>query len=118
VWVSVFHVSSHHFNLHSRACSCHGPAIFPGVIDPSTNKSIIHGKTITGFTTQGEYDMEIMDIIRGWGEPLVDEWAERLGAKCESLIQGLLWNDADHRDEQMKDHLECGTTSILLMDAL
>lgn len=71
------------------ACSCHGPAIFPGVIDPSTNKSIIHGKTITGFTTEAEYDMGLMDTIRGWGEPLVDEWAERLGAKCESLIQGL-----------------------------
>lgn len=29
--------------------------------------------------------MGIMDVVRGWGEPLVDEWAERLGAKCEAL---------------------------------
>ncbi|KAF2811833.1 class I glutamine amidotransferase-like protein [Mytilinidion resinicola] len=60
---------------------CHGEAIFPGVIDPETGKSIIAGKTITGFTTQGEYDMHIMEPIRSWGEPLIDEWAEKLGAK-------------------------------------
>lgn len=60
---------------------CHGEAIFPGVIDKATGKSIIAGKTITGFTTQAEYDMHIMDIIRGWNEPLIDEWAEKLGAK-------------------------------------
>ena len=30
--------------------------------------------------------MEIMDPIRSWGEPLIDEWAEKLGAKCESLL--------------------------------
>ena len=75
----------YHFHIESYAHSCHGPAIYPGVIDPSTNKSIIHGKTITGFTTEGEDVMEIMDIVRGWGEPLIDEWAERLGAKCEAL---------------------------------
>lgn len=70
---------------------CHGAAIFPGVIDPSTNKSVIHGKTITGFTTQGEYDMHIMDTIRSWGEPLIDEWAERLGAKYERAPG--VWDD-------------------------
>ena len=75
----------HHIHIDSCARSCHGPAIFPGVIDPSTNKSVIHGKTITGFTTEGEEVMGIMDVVRGWGEPLVDEWAKRLGAKCEAL---------------------------------
>lgn len=29
--------------------------------------------------------MHIMDTIRSWGEPLIDEWAERLGAKCEDF---------------------------------
>ena len=61
---------------------CHGPAIFPGIIDSKTGKSIINGKNITGFTTQAEYDMSVMDAIRSWKEPLVDEWAEQLGAKC------------------------------------
>jgi len=60
---------------------CHGGAIFPGIIDPETGKSIIAGKTITGFTTEAENDMGIMDTIRTWKEPLMDEWAEKLGAK-------------------------------------
>ncbi|KAJ9605699.1 plasma membrane heat shock protein [Cladophialophora chaetospira] len=60
---------------------CHGEAIYPGVIDPATGESVIKGKTITGFTTEGEYDMHIMEPIRSWGEPLIDEWAEKLGAK-------------------------------------
>jgi hypothetical protein len=28
-------------------CSCHGGAIFPGIIDPETKKSIIYGKNVT-----------------------------------------------------------------------
>ncbi|ETI27143.1 hypothetical protein G647_09825 [Cladophialophora carrionii CBS 160.54] len=60
---------------------CHGEAIYAGVIDPTTGDSIIKGKTITGFTTQGEYDMHVMEPIRSWGEPLIDEWAAKLGAK-------------------------------------
>ncbi|KIW30787.1 uncharacterized protein PV07_02489 [Cladophialophora immunda] len=60
---------------------CHGEAIYAGITDPTTGESIIKGKTITGFTTQAEYDMHIMDPIRSWGEPLIDEWAAKLGAK-------------------------------------
>jgi putative intracellular protease/amidase len=60
---------------------CHGPAIFPGINDSTTGKPIISGKTITGFTTEGEEVMKLMDVLRSWGEPLVDEWAEKLGAK-------------------------------------
>lgn len=63
--------------------SCHGPSIFPGIIDSKTGKSIIDGKTITGFTTEAEDTMEVMPAIRSWKEPLVDEWAEKLGAKCK-----------------------------------
>ena len=62
---------------------CHGEAIYPGIIDPKTGKSIIAGREITGFTTEAEYDMHVMEPIRSWGEPLIDEWAEKLGAKCE-----------------------------------
>ncbi|KIW88327.1 uncharacterized protein Z519_10895 [Cladophialophora bantiana CBS 173.52] len=60
---------------------CHGEAIYVGVIDPATGESIIKGKTITGFTTQAEYDMHVMELVRSWGEPLIDEWAAKLGAK-------------------------------------
>lgn len=28
--------------------------------------------------------MHLMDVIRGWGEPLIDEWAEKIGGKCKS----------------------------------
>ena len=58
------------------------PGNLPGR-DRSLHKQIDHhGKTITGFNTKGEDIMGIMDIIRGWGEPLIDGWAERLSAKC------------------------------------
>ena len=44
--------------------------------------------------------MGIMDVVRGWGEPLVDEWAERLGAKCEALAcYGEFRKDANNGDE-------------------
>ena len=62
--------------------SCHGEALLPGVIDSATGKSVITGRTITGFTTEAEYDMHIMDALRSWNEPLIDEWAEKLGGKC------------------------------------
>ena len=63
---------------------CHGPAIFPGILDEA-GEPVIKGKTITGFTTQAEYDMEVMDTLRSWeGVKMIDEWAEMLGAKCES----------------------------------
>jgi putative intracellular protease/amidase len=65
--------------------SCHGPAIFGGVIDAATGKSIINGKTITGFTTEGEYTMKLMDQLEKWGEPMVETLAEQLGAKCKLL---------------------------------
>ncbi|KIX10388.1 uncharacterized protein Z518_01470 [Rhinocladiella mackenziei CBS 650.93] len=60
---------------------CRGEAIFPGVIDPATGKSVIAGKTITGFTTQAEYDMHVMEIIRKWNKPMIDEWADKPGAQ-------------------------------------
>ena len=63
--------------------SCHGEAIYPGIIDPSTGESIIKGKTITGFTTEAENDMHVLDAIRSWKEPLIDEMAAQVGAKCK-----------------------------------
>jgi putative intracellular protease/amidase len=43
---------------------CHGPAIFPGIIDSKTGKSIIEGKTVTGFTIEGELIFNILDKLR------------------------------------------------------
>ena len=44
---------------------------------------------MTGFTTEGEEVMHIMDVLRGWeGVKMVDEWAEALGAKCRSIDSG------------------------------
>jgi putative intracellular protease/amidase len=61
---------------------CHGPAIFAGVVDTSTNEPLIKGKTITGFTTEAEHTMGIMAELRTWGNPMVEELADKLGAKC------------------------------------
>src|SRR5262249_34166613 len=43
---------------------CHGPAIMPGIIDDKTGKSIIVGKTVTGFTIEGELIFNILDKLR------------------------------------------------------
>jgi putative intracellular protease/amidase len=53
--------------------TCHGPAILPGVIDSKTGKSIIHGKTVTGFTIEGELIFRILDKLRADGViPIVE----------------------------------------------
>ncbi len=36
----------------------------PGIIDSKTGKSIIHGKTVTGFTIEGELIFNILDKLR------------------------------------------------------
>lgn len=64
---------------------CHGPAIFANLIDPTTNEPLIKGKRITGFTTEAENDMKIMDELRSWGSEMVEEVAARLGATCKWL---------------------------------
>jgi putative intracellular protease/amidase len=63
---------------------CHGPAIFAGVVDLSTNEPLIKGKEITGFTTEAEDTLGLMAELKAWGKPLVEELAAQLGAKCES----------------------------------
>lgn len=65
---------------------CHGPAIFTNVIDKSTGEPIIKGRRITGFTTEAENTMGIMSDLRSWGSEMVEEMAEKLGAKCEFYL--------------------------------
>ena len=67
---------------------CHGGAIFPGIIDKSTGKSIIFGKEVTGFTTQGEIEEGILDTIKSWDRPTIEAAAGSAGAKCKSAREG------------------------------
>lgn len=65
------------------ASVCHGAAIFANVKDRATGQPIISGKTITGFTNEGEEVLKVMSDLKSWGKPLVEEHAEALGATCE-----------------------------------
>ena len=62
---------------------CHGPAIFADVKDESTGELLIKGKRITGFTTEGEEVLGVMEQLSSWGKELVEELAERVGATCK-----------------------------------
>lgn len=62
---------------------CHGGAIFPGVVDPGTGKSVIDGKKVTGFTTQGEEEEGVLETIRGWKRPTIEGSAKDAGATCK-----------------------------------
>lgn len=59
---------------------CHGGAIFPGVMDSLTVKSIIAGKKVTGFTTQGEAEEGVLDTVKSWSRPTIENAAEQAGA--------------------------------------
>jgi putative intracellular protease/amidase len=59
---------------------CHGPAILPGIVDSKTGKSIIHGKTVTGFTIEGELIFRILDKLREDGVVPVVEAVTGAGA--------------------------------------
>jgi putative intracellular protease/amidase len=61
------------------AAVCHGPAILPGVKSAS-GESIIHDKTITGFTTKGEVELKVIDKIRDDHISTVEELAGAVGA--------------------------------------
>ena len=63
--------------------SCHGGAIFPGIIDPSTGKSIISNRRVTGFTTKGEEEEGVLDTIKSWNRPTIEASAASAGATCE-----------------------------------
>lgn len=59
---------------------CHGPAILPGIKDKKTGKSIIDGKTVTGFTSLGEEQMNLMQKIKNDKVPTIEEGAADAGA--------------------------------------
>ncbi|KAI8070407.1 class I glutamine amidotransferase-like protein [Gongronella butleri] len=59
---------------------CHAPIILPQIKDAS-GASIIKGKTITGFSTEGEIAFSVMDKIKADGLQTVEEGAAAAGAK-------------------------------------
>jgi D-lactate dehydratase len=63
---------------------CHGPVILPGVIDPKTGKSIIEGKTVTGFSLEGEMIFRILDKLKADGVLTVIEAVSKVGADYSS----------------------------------
>jgi D-lactate dehydratase len=65
---------------------CHGPAILPGVIDSKTGKTIIEGKTVTGFTIEGELIFRILDKLRADKVVPVVEAVTAVGAYYSSSM--------------------------------
>jgi D-lactate dehydratase len=59
---------------------CHGGAIFPGIKSPLTDKSIIAGRKVTGFTTKGEEEEGVLDTIKSWKRPTIEQAAADCGA--------------------------------------
>jgi D-lactate dehydratase len=63
---------------------CHGPVILPGVADATTGKSIIDGKTVTGFTVKGEIVLKVLDKLTADGVAPVVEAVSKVGADYSS----------------------------------
>ena len=66
------------------AAVCHGPVILPGVIDATTGTSIIEGKTVTGFTVEGEIVLKVMDKLMSDGVVPVVEAVTKAAADYSS----------------------------------
>jgi D-lactate dehydratase len=63
---------------------CHGPVLLPGVIDPKTGKSIIEGKTVTGFSLEGELIFRILEKLKSDHVLIVSEAVSKVGADYSS----------------------------------
>lgn len=77
------------YEVKTESSSCHGGAIFPGIIDHTTKKSIISGKKVTGFTTKGEEEEGVLDTIKSWHRPTIEAAAKDSGATCTSPFRQL-----------------------------
>jgi putative intracellular protease/amidase len=62
------------------AAVCHGGAMFPGIRDAKTGKSIIAGKDVTGFSTEGDKLAGVLGRIHGDGVKTTEESAVEAGA--------------------------------------
>ncbi|KAJ2807504.1 plasma membrane heat shock protein [Coemansia helicoidea] len=59
---------------------CHGPAILPAVKDAATGRSIIAGRSVTGFTDKGEELLNLMGAIREFKLVPISQGARDAGA--------------------------------------
>jgi hypothetical protein len=66
------------------AAVCHGPVLLPRVIDSKTGKSIIAGKTVTGFSLEGEMIFRILEKLKSDKVLTVVEAVSRVGADYSS----------------------------------
>jgi D-lactate dehydratase len=66
------------------AAVCHGPVLLPHFIDPKTGKSIIEGKTVTGFSFEGEMIFNIVDKLKSDKVLTVIEAVSKVGADYSS----------------------------------
>lgn len=62
------------------AAVCHGGAIFPGIRDAKSGKSIIAGEKVTGFSTEGDRMAGVLDKIHEDGVKTTEESAVDAGA--------------------------------------
>ena len=63
---------------------CHGPVLLPAIIDPKSGKSLIAGKTVTGFTTEGEMVLNLLGRLKADGVSTVLEAVSKVGADYSS----------------------------------
>jgi D-lactate dehydratase len=63
------------------AAVCHGGAIFTGIKDEQTGRSIVAGKEVTGFSTEGDRMAGVLDRIHGDGVKTTEESAGIAGAR-------------------------------------
>ena len=63
---------------------CHGPVLLPAMIDRKTGESVIAGKTVTGFTTEGEMVLNVLDRLKSDGVSMVLEAVSKVGADYSS----------------------------------
>jgi D-lactate dehydratase len=66
------------------AAVCHGPVLLPGVIDSNTGRSIIEGKTVTGFTVEGEVVLKVLDKLTSDGVAVVVDAVSKAAADYSS----------------------------------
>ncbi len=66
---------------------CHGPVLLPGVIDSKTGNSILAGKTVTGFTVEGEMVLNVLDRLKSDQVLTVMEVVSKAGADYSSPMQ-------------------------------
>ncbi|MEV5838345.1 molecular chaperone Hsp31 [Nocardia sp. NPDC052112] len=66
------------------AAICHGPVILPKIIDSKTGNSVVEGKTVTGFTIEGEIVLSVLEKLESDGVIPVVEAVSSVGADYSS----------------------------------